>query len=227
MHRLSSAQRFQLLAEQASDSALIVADTEGLILDWSPGAVRLFGWTASQALGQPLAILFGDQEWAGEPGLRRLLHKDGAMVACDAGVTRMVGDDGAPLGFGVVARRAAGARERLRKTEEQLHLAAEAAQLGIWSWDVGHDIVTWENGRMHEIFGVPGPEHDINAARLMADYLHADDVDGFRQAARRTLEHGERFYFAGRFCRLPEREERWLELTGILQSRSGDDTSIA
>ena len=222
MHRLSSAQRFQLLAEQASDSALIVADTDGLILDWSPGAARLFGWSAVEAQGQPLAILFGDQEWTGEPGLRRLLHKDGAALACDADVTRMVDDDGAPIGFGVVARRAAGSRERLHKTEEQLRLAAEAAQLGIWSWDVGHDIVTWENGHMHEIFGVPGPEHDINAARLMADYLHPDDVDGFRQAARRTLEHGERFCFAGRFCRLPEREERWLELTGILQSRSGD-----
>ena len=230
MHRLNAAQRFQLLADQAIDSAMIVADTDGVILDWSAGATHLFGWSAQQACGQALAMLFGPEDWADDPlaqaadgghAIRRLLRKDGAGLACDATLTRMT-DAGAAVGYGLVVRAAAGSRERLRKTEEQLRLAAEAAQLGIWSWDVGHDIVTWENGRMHEIFGVPDRQHDINAARLMADYLHPDDVARFSAAARRTLEHGERFYFAGRFCRLPQREERWLELTGILQARAGD-----
>jgi len=227
MQRPSSEQRFQLLIDQAVDTAMIVADTDGLITDWSAGAARLFGWSALEACGQPLTMLLAPQErQAGIPAavpIRWLLAKDGAGFACDATVTQMLDDDGAALGLGMIVRAAAASRERLRKTEEQLRLATEAAQLGIWSWDVRHDVVSWENGRMHEIFGVSGQRQDINAARLMGQYLHRDDVEQFRQAARRTLDHGQRFHFVGRFCRLPERELRWLELTGILQARSGDD----
>ena len=61
MQRPSSEQRFQLLIEQAVDTALIVADTDGLITDWSAGAARLFGWSALEACGQPLTMLLAPQ----------------------------------------------------------------------------------------------------------------------------------------------------------------------
>ena len=242
MRHLSSAQRSQLLIDQIFDRALVVLDADGVILDWPPGAVQLFGWTAEQAVEQPVAMLFAPAERASgvaaaqlaearasgrAQGLWTMAQRDGAGLACDVTFTRLLDSDGQTvLGYGLLARAAGGALERLRKTEEQLRLATEAAQLGIWTWDAAHDVVTWENRRMHAIFGVAAHAQDgneginegINAARLMADYLHPDDVDQYRRAVQCTLDSGERLVFVGRFRRPPGGEERWLELTGILQA---------
>lgn len=62
MRHLSSAQRSQLLIDQILDRALVVLDADGAILDWPPGAVQLFGWTAEQAVEQPVAMLFAPAE---------------------------------------------------------------------------------------------------------------------------------------------------------------------
>jgi len=115
---------------------------------------------------------------------------------------------------------------RLRKTETQLRVATEAAQLGIWSWDVTHDIGTWENARMFEIFNRAPDQNPLNGAALMADYLHPEDVDRFRQATADTIVRGQRFHFVGRYCRLPEQDVRWVELAGSLQTGQKDDVQV-
>jgi len=113
------------------------------------------------------------------------------------------------------------AQLRLRSAEAQLRLATEAARLGIWTWDVDADRGTWENEEMYRIFNVAPGAEIVNAARLMADYLHPDDVQAFRDAVRGTIDDGARFHFIGRFYRLPERELRWIELTGMMQTPAG------
>jgi PAS domain S-box-containing protein len=109
---------------------------------------------------------------------------------------------------------------RLRKAETQLRVATEAAQLGIWTWDVAHDTGTWENDRMHEIFALPSRSNPRTGATFMADYLHPDDVARFRQAVSGTTDDAARFHFIGRYYRLPDQAVRWIELAGTLQSAS-------
>jgi PAS domain S-box-containing protein len=50
----------QALLEAAGD-AIIVADREGLIRLWNPAAVRLFGFTAEEAVGQSLDLIIPDR----------------------------------------------------------------------------------------------------------------------------------------------------------------------
>ncbi len=108
--------------------------------------------------------------------------------------------------------------DRERKTQAQLHLAAEAAGLGIWTWDVIHDTGTWENERMYEIFNIAPGSPILTARGLVADYLHPDDVASFRLATDEAIRLGSRFQFTGRFYRLPEAGLHWLELSGMPQT---------
>ena len=108
--------------------------------------------------------------------------------------------------------------DRERKTQAQLHLAAEAAGLGIWTWDVTHDTGTWENERMYEIFNIAPGSPILTARGLVADYLHPDDVASFRLATDEAIRLGSRFQFTGRFYRRPEADLHWLELSGMPQT---------
>ncbi len=121
-------------------------------------------------------------------------------------------------------RLAAEASEaQLRRAEELLRLATDAAQLGIWIWNAENNTATWENMRMYEIFELPPGSDAINAATFMADCLHEDDVQPFKAAIDHTLQTGERYYFVGRFCPPSSRQVRWIELTGSLKPRTGDE----
>jgi PAS domain S-box-containing protein len=101
----------------------------------------------------------------------------------------------------------------LRRNEERLRLATDAADMGIWSWNVTEDRVIWENDWPYGFFGVAREEGAITAARFTAEFLHPDDVPGFAAAVGAATERGERFDFLGR-VRRTDGEERWLEISG-------------
>ena len=52
----ASASRYRALAEAAND-AIITADSAGTIVGWNPAAERMFGYTAAEAVGQPLTLV--------------------------------------------------------------------------------------------------------------------------------------------------------------------------
>jgi PAS domain S-box-containing protein len=63
------------------DNAVVIADAEGVIRFWSPGAERAFGYDAAEALGQTLDLIvpaeFQTQHWA---GFRRALKTGAAAM---------------------------------------------------------------------------------------------------------------------------------------------------
>src|SRR5688572_3213339 len=113
--------------------------------------------------------------------------------------------------------------ELLRATEARIRLTAAAGALGLWTWDPDADCVTPENDRAYEIFGLPASGFPLNAACMVSEYLHPDDVEAFEQAAAATLQTGKPFFFQGRIYRAPDRELRWIELNGRLQPAREED----
>jgi two-component system CheB/CheR fusion protein len=94
-------ERMQLIAETMTDFAILTLDLEGRLTSWSAGAVHLFGYSESEALGQPFDILFRPEERAlgapaeklriaretgRSPDERWMLRKDGS-VFWGSGVT--------------------------------------------------------------------------------------------------------------------------------------------
>ena len=56
--RGSEAARFQLAAiVDSSDDAIVSRDLSGMVMSWNAGAERVFGYTAEQMIGQPIACL--------------------------------------------------------------------------------------------------------------------------------------------------------------------------
>jgi PAS domain S-box-containing protein len=67
------------LVDEAAD-AILISDAEGIIRFWNPGAARIFGFAAEEAVGQSLDIII--------PGALRARHWRGYTETIRAGHTR-------------------------------------------------------------------------------------------------------------------------------------------
>ncbi len=54
----AAAHRHRAIFESAVDFAIIASDTQGRITDWNLGAVRIFGWTAAEMVGEAADRIF-------------------------------------------------------------------------------------------------------------------------------------------------------------------------
>lgn len=62
----------KLVLEHASEFAIITLADDGRIVTWNPGAQRIFGYTAAEAVGQPLSRLFSETDIAAGVAQREL-----------------------------------------------------------------------------------------------------------------------------------------------------------
>ena len=67
------------LAMAQMDAAVVVADAAGRIVEWNPGAERLFGWPSAEAVGHTWADLVGPPEL--DPDARRLTVRGDVAAA--------------------------------------------------------------------------------------------------------------------------------------------------
>jgi PAS domain S-box-containing protein len=104
------------------------------------------------------------------------------------------------------------AREAIAESRERLQLATEAAELGIWIWDMEKGCATWANDQPYEIFGRAREEGPISADEFRTQTVYAEDLPAFERAVAQAFEAGSRFFFQGRIHR--KNEIAWLEFTG-------------
>lgn len=60
----ASEERLDAVVESATDNAIIQMDFDGRITGWSPGAERVLGWSAAEAIGQDGAIIWTPEDCA-------------------------------------------------------------------------------------------------------------------------------------------------------------------
>ncbi|MEP6902628.1 MAG: PAS domain S-box protein, partial [Actinomycetota bacterium] len=77
-----SEERFRSVTQSAND-AIIAADSRGLILTWNKGAQNIFGYTETEAVGQPLTIIM--------PERYRSAHMAGMARHNATGETKVIG----------------------------------------------------------------------------------------------------------------------------------------
>jgi PAS domain S-box-containing protein len=75
----------------SSDDAIISKDLAGIITSWNPGAERLFGYSASEAVGKPMAMLIPPQRSGEEP---EILGRIARGESTDHFETVRIGKDG-------------------------------------------------------------------------------------------------------------------------------------
>jgi len=91
---------------ESSSEAIIVQDLGGHITGWNPGAERLTGYSAAEALGHPMSMLLDTARTSLPPDFRRQLERSHGFDQMDAVLLRKDGSEVrvaisvAPLGDG-------------------------------------------------------------------------------------------------------------------------------
>jgi PAS domain S-box-containing protein len=123
-----NSQRLVAIVEN-SDDAIISKDLNGIITSWNAGAERLFGYTAEEAVGEPVTMLIPPEHLDDEPTIierirrgDRIDHyetvrrrKDGSLVDISLSVSPIRSLDGRIVGASKIARDITATKENERR----------------------------------------------------------------------------------------------------------------
>jgi PAS domain S-box-containing protein len=129
--------RLAAIVEYSGD-AILTKSLEGILQTWNSGAERLFGYKASEIIGQPATVLFPPDRFDEENEILQRIHqgqpyerlesvrvaKNGKLIRVSAGISPIRDANGHVIGASVVLRditELAAAREALVREKERLH----------------------------------------------------------------------------------------------------------
>ena len=195
-----SEERLRLVIEGAKDHAILTTDPDGIITTWSAGAAETFGWTAAEAVGQPVSILFTPEDRANGSDSRELvtaaengcapderwhLRKDGRRVFMNGSVHPLPRDaQDRERGFIKIARDETERRrvsDSLRESEARFRTFAEAVPNHVWSASPDGKL-EWAN---NPTYAYSGRETGDTIGDAWTERIHPDDMPlvGARWAA--------------------------------------------
>jgi PAS domain S-box-containing protein len=179
----------------ASEDAIVGTSVVGIIRTWNGGAERLYGYTADEAIGQPMRMLVpphlreeaetilaacaAGERIRNAPTVR--LTKNGALVDVSVSVSPIRSAAGAIIGVSAIARDMT---DQLQ-VEERFRLAVEASPSGVLLVDDAGRIVL-SNRELERMFGYKS--HEVIGQRvelLVPDRSRSAHIDlraGFRVA---------------------------------------------
>jgi PAS domain S-box-containing protein len=101
----------------------------------------------------------------------------------------------------------------LRETEERMELAASAAELGMWVWEIERNEI-WITDKGRALFGfAPSEELDIERLR---NVVHPEDRESVRVALENALNTGAEYETEYRVV-LPDGQVRWMAGRGRVE----------
>jgi PAS domain S-box-containing protein len=143
-----AAQSFLGALVESAEDAIVSKDLNGVVTSWNPGAEKLFGYTASEMIGKPIALLIPDNHNDEEPQIlsrikrgerishyeTRRVHKDGSLIDVSLTVSPIKDSLGRIIGASKIARdislqkKAAVRETELLKESLEARRAAEIAR---------------------------------------------------------------------------------------------------
>jgi len=106
----------------------------------------------------------------------------------------------------------------LRDSEERMRLAAAAANIGLWVWDIPHDAL-WASDRARILYGIR-PDEPLDFERFMA-CVHPEDRVRVGDTVQSALHHGGEYRGEYRVTH-PDGVVRWLYVIGSCHLDSRD-----
>jgi PAS domain S-box-containing protein len=183
-----------LLLDNLQDYALFLLDTQGIVVSWTPGVLRLLGYEESEFIGLDVNRIFTTQDQL-KGALQNELHvaaqegkveqsrwhrrKDGTTFWAHEQLIALRDDDGNLRGFAKILRDDTGRRsmeEDLRATRERLQSALDVGGIGTWNWDIPHDRVT-ADANLANFFGVTKEEALGSPIANYIRAIHPEDVE--------------------------------------------------
>jgi PAS domain S-box-containing protein len=213
---------------ESSDDAIIAQELGGKVASWNAGAERMFGYTAAEMIGQDLSLVIGEESQGHERELlERIIagetaihfesvrrRKDGALIRVAAVIGPLFDEAGKMIGVSRIGRDITEYHRTLaalRESEERLRLSAEAAQIGVWSYDQNPARVAL-SPQLESLLGMaPGSFSGSNIQG--AGLFHPEDRQRALEVFSRALEGKTEFEVEFRFIRA-DGETRWMLARG-------------
>jgi two-component system sensor kinase FixL len=191
---------FRALLDAAVD-AIIIIDHRGLIEEFSLAAERTFGYRAEEVVGLNVSVLMpapytmehdrymdaynetGEARIIGIGREVRARRKDGSTFPCDLAVGRVAGE-GHPRFVGIIrditARKLA--EEQLKRSESELRLAQELANLGNYVVHLDNAEPDYFSPQLYRTLGNEVGSEFVTLAEYLDHWVHPADVDKLREA---------------------------------------------
>jgi PAS domain S-box-containing protein len=207
----------------SSDDAIIGKTLDGIIVSWNKGAERIYGYSAAEVIGQPLAILLPPGRHAEEPEILERLkrgervesfetlrrRKDGQDIDVSVTISPIRDSRGSLVGASKVARDISDRK----RAEEALARAKEAAETAsqefeAFSYSVAHDLrapLRGIDGFSQALLEDYGPRLDAEGKRYLAQV---------RQSAQHMAQLIENLLKLARVTQSDLSRER-VDLTGV------------
>jgi len=106
------------------------------------------------------------------------------------------------------------AAEALRESEANMSLAANAANLGLWVWNVPGGDERWVTEKWRQLFGFADSE-PVTFDRFL-EVVHPGDSERVKQVVQHMLEHGGEYEIDYRITR-PDGSIRWIASHGSVE----------
>jgi diguanylate cyclase (GGDEF)-like protein/PAS domain S-box-containing protein len=203
-----------------SGDAICSVTTEGTITSWNGAAERLFGYTATEMIGQPVSVIAPADRVAEQAEMRvRLLaggpperfetlrsRKDGSLVEVLISASTVFDETGTVVGLSLIAYDITVRREAQRGLEGSQRRLAEAqrvAHLGSFE----HDLVTGEMAWSDELYRILGLDPALEPSRdLVVSMVHPDDLSALAEEWTNATERGVPYDLVYRIIRAGSEE---------------------
>jgi two-component system sensor kinase FixL len=228
--RPSEAEReFRTLLDAAVD-AIIVIDHRGRIEQFSLAAERVFGYTSDEIVGQNVRTLMPEPYRREHDGYLERYHatqeariigigrevraqrKDGTEFPCELAVGKVAGVKPPRfVGFirDVTLRKQS--EERLRRSEAELRLSQELANLGNYVVYLDRTEPDYFSPQLHRILGMTAADESRPLAALLGRTTHVADTEKVLAALRGLGEPGSDDSFDIEYrVTLPDGSTRYL-----------------
>ena len=187
--------RYATIVESSQD-AIASATLDGVITSWNPGAERIFGYSASEAIGNSVTILVPPELYDEENKILETLRtgsqisqfetvritKAGKRIDVSLSISPIKDASGEVVGCSGIARDITDrklAEETLRSSEERFRLAAHAGRMFAYEWDAATDLIV-RSPESAKILGVDAAA-PMSGQQVLAK-VHPEDRERLRAA---------------------------------------------
>ncbi len=220
------------LVVDSSHDAIIGKNLDGVITSWNKGAERIYGYSAEEAIGRPIALLAPADRRDEITNIlqdiregRQVEHfetvrvtKDGKHLNVSITVSPIRDEDGEIVGASTIARDVTAQR----KAEEQLRQAQKMEAVGRLAGGVAHDF--------NNILGIITSCTELLRPQMGDDALTAELVGYIRDASKRGATLTRQLLAFSRKqpvqARVLELNERLQDVCKLLRPLMGDDVSV-